>query len=194
MYAAIRQYQVDSDSSTEVIRQINEHFVPLIKEAQGFVAYHVVDAEDGRFATVSIFEDREGMETSNKLAARWMKEHLAETILARAGLPSFFLKVEKILQGPLSGVVPGFVGDEGLQEEVRGLQRGEASASLDTRAPQLLSIDQLCEEMGMGKSWVYRRIRSGEIPSIRLGKAIKVQRADLEEYLRSRRQRPPAGE
>jgi excisionase family DNA binding protein len=48
---------------------------------------------------------------------------------------------------------------------------------------QLLSIPQLRQELGMGKSWIYRRLRSGEIPSIRLGRTIKVRRDELEEYL-----------
>jgi excisionase family DNA binding protein len=48
---------------------------------------------------------------------------------------------------------------------------------------QLLSIPQLCQELGIGKSWLYRRLRSGEIPSIRLGRSIKVRRDELEEYL-----------
>ena len=48
---------------------------------------------------------------------------------------------------------------------------------------QLLSIPQLCQELGMGKSWIYRRLRSGEIPSIRLGRSIKVRRDELEAYL-----------
>jgi excisionase family DNA binding protein len=43
----------------------------------------------------------------------------------------------------------------------------------------------------MGKSWVHRKIKSGEIPSIRLGNNIKVRRKDLEEYLESSRQHPP---
>ena len=48
---------------------------------------------------------------------------------------------------------------------------------------QLLSIPQLCQELGMGKSWIYRRLRSGEIPSVRLGRSIKVRRDELEDYL-----------
>ena len=48
---------------------------------------------------------------------------------------------------------------------------------------QLLSIPQLCQELGMGKSWIYRRLRSGEIPSVRLGRSIKVRRDELEQYL-----------
>jgi excisionase family DNA binding protein len=48
---------------------------------------------------------------------------------------------------------------------------------------QLLSIPQLCQELGMGKSWIYRRLGSGEIPSVRLGRTIKVRRDGLERYL-----------
>src|SRR5215212_2619555 len=50
---------------------------------------------------------------------------------------------------------------------------------------ELLSIPQLCQELGMGKSWIYRRLRSGDIPSVRLGRTIKVRRDELEEYLES---------
>ena len=53
------------------------------------------------------------------------------------------------------------------------------------RGMQLLSIPQLCQELGMGKSWIYRRLRSGEIPSVKLGRTIKVRRDELEEYLES---------
>ena len=55
----------------------------------------------------------------------------------------------------------------------------------------LLSIPELCQVLGMGKSWVYRRLRSGEIPSVKLGRSIKVKREDLEEYLEKHRFRPP---
>jgi excisionase family DNA binding protein len=55
----------------------------------------------------------------------------------------------------------------------------------EQRGVQLLSIPQLCQELGMGKSWLYRRLRSGEIPSIRLGRTIKVRRDELEQYLQS---------
>src|SRR5687767_129731 len=55
----------------------------------------------------------------------------------------------------------------------------------EQRGVQLLSIPQLCQELGMGKSWIYRRLRSGEIPSVRLGRTIKVRRDELEQYLES---------
>src|SRR5215207_7333684 len=57
----------------------------------------------------------------------------------------------------------------------------------------LLSITDVCQELGMGKSWVYRHIQSGEIPSVKLGRNIKVRREDLEGYLEDQRYRPVSG-
>jgi excisionase family DNA binding protein len=45
----------------------------------------------------------------------------------------------------------------------------------------------------MGKTWVYQRIRSGEIPSVKLGHNIKIRREDLEEYIETHTHRS-AGE
>ena len=61
----------------------------------------------------------------------------------------------------------------------------------EPRGQDLLPVIAVCQELGMGKSWVHRRIKSGEIPSIRLGNNIKVRRKDLEEYLESSRYHPP---
>jgi excisionase family DNA binding protein len=54
----------------------------------------------------------------------------------------------------------------------------------------LHSIDEVCKALGMGKSWTYRRIKSGEIPSVKLGRSIKVRREDLQEYLQNQRYQP----
>src|SRR5215212_9227756 len=68
--------------------------------------------------------------------------------------------------------------------EGRGLNRPES------RDLELLSIPQVCQYLGMGKSWVYRRIHDQEIPSVRLGRTIKIRRSDLEQYLEEHRLRP----
>ena len=75
----------------------------------------------------------------------------------------------------------------------------EFEESIEGNAPErpeegrvlgLLAIPDICQELGMGKSWVYRRLRSGEIPSVKLGRSIKVKREDLEEYLEKHRYQP----
>src|SRR5215204_1091917 len=53
----------------------------------------------------------------------------------------------------------------------------------ESRDFELLSIPQVCQYLGMGKSWVYRRIHDQEIPSVRLGRTIKIRRSDLEQFL-----------
>jgi excisionase family DNA binding protein len=59
---------------------------------------------------------------------------------------------------------------------------------------ELLSIPAVCQELDMGKSWVYRQIKGGELPSVKLGRSIKITRQDLEDYLESHRYAPASEE
>jgi excisionase family DNA binding protein len=74
----------------------------------------------------------------------------------------------------------------GFEEAVEGKEPDRP----ESRDLELLSIAQVCQRLAMGKSWVYRRIHEGEIPSVRLGHTIKVTRADLETYLEEHRYQP----
>jgi excisionase family DNA binding protein len=76
-----------------------------------------------------------------------------------------------------------------VQEEHPQAQQGGGGSPGD-----LLSVTEVCQELGMGKSWVYKRIRSGEIPSVKLGHNIKVKREDLQSYLERQRNLPPAAQ
>ena len=79
-----------------------------------------------------------------------------------------------------------------FEEELSGEQqnvRPESRPGLD-----LLSVPQVCQELSMGKTWVYKRIRSGEIPSVKLGHNIKVRREALEQYLQRQAYRPQEDE
>jgi hypothetical protein len=80
MYAAIRQYHTDAASVDEVVRQVNEGFVPLISQMEGFVAYFALDAGQGEFGTVSIFEDQSTAEESNRAAEEWVEQNLGELL------------------------------------------------------------------------------------------------------------------
>ena len=76
-----------------------------------------------------------------------------------------------------------------FEEEALGGDEEETQRWQSGTSFQLLSIPEVCQELGMGKSWVYRRLKSGEIPSIKLGHNIKVKREDLHQYLESQRQK-----
>jgi excisionase family DNA binding protein len=73
-------------------------------------------------------------------------------------------------------------------EEFEETISGEAPHLSQERGElQLLSVHEVCQRLGMGKSWVYRRLGSGEIPSVKLGRSIKIKREDLEAYLEQHR-------
>jgi hypothetical protein len=107
MYAAIRRYQVDPGSVDEVTRGINEDFLPIIKEVSGFQAYYVVDAGDGRLATVSVFEDQAGAEESTRKAGDYIRQNMASLLPD----PPEVLQGEVVAQEAASALPVGGVTD-----------------------------------------------------------------------------------
>jgi hypothetical protein len=77
MYGVIRQYKVDPSAIDEIIHRANEGFVPLVGRAPGFVSYSLMDAGAEGLITLSTFEDQAGAEESVRMAASWIKDHLA---------------------------------------------------------------------------------------------------------------------
>jgi heme-degrading monooxygenase HmoA len=82
MFAAIRYYRTTSDSVDEVVRQIKEAFVPVIRDTPGFVAYFVLTPRQDEIVSVSIFEDQRGAEVSNRKAEEWVRQNLSELLPA----------------------------------------------------------------------------------------------------------------
>jgi excisionase family DNA binding protein len=188
MYAVIRQYRVDPDRSEELIQLVEEQLVPLVEKVPGFVAYYLVDTDEGTIASMSICKDRIGQEECSRLAEEWVKENLQTLFLfSPKSIDGAFMTVE--------GTVRGGTRETSNGHEDSWLE-GTASAEVPERLEsagsslRLLSVEEVCAILGMGKSWVYRRMRSGEIPTLRLGRALKVRLSDLEEYLEDRRWQP----
>ena len=75
MYATVRRYEGVTDPS-EVAWRVNEGFLPIIREIEGFVDYYFVDAGDGVMVSTSIFEDPSGEEESNWRAGEFVGQHL----------------------------------------------------------------------------------------------------------------------
>jgi hypothetical protein len=75
MYAAIRRYEgVDPRSTDEIVQLSTASVVPMLREMPGFVAHYLVDAGDGVWASVSLFEDRAGAEESTKRILERIKQ------------------------------------------------------------------------------------------------------------------------
>jgi hypothetical protein len=82
MFAAIRYYRTDPDAVDEVVRRVREGFVPVIRDAEGFVSYFILDPgeRDGVIVSVSLFEDQESAEESNVKAEDWVRQNLSDLL------------------------------------------------------------------------------------------------------------------
>jgi excisionase family DNA binding protein len=168
--AAIQRYRIDSASSSELIEQIIEELVPLMSGYPGILEYYLLDAQDGAFVTVTICEDQADLQAANTMAEDWMKHLLATKLLNQQSMSAFSVEVDEPLQGSLY-----------YEAEVSKKKTPRSQVAPTTR--RLLSVKEVCEELGMSKSWVYQRIHSAEIPSIKLGGSIKIKREDLQGYV-----------
>ncbi|MET8537797.1 hypothetical protein ACFRCW_43940 [Streptomyces sp. NPDC056653] len=79
MYAVVRRYEGVTDPA-EAGRQVNEGFLPLLRQVQGFVAYYWVDAGGGVMVSTSVFQDPAGAEESTDRAADFVRDRLASLL------------------------------------------------------------------------------------------------------------------
>lgn len=62
---------------------------------------------------------------------------------------------------------------------LRGVERGGGGS-----APhRLLTIEDVRAELNIGRTLVYRLVESGALPVVRIGRALRVRRVDLDGYL-----------
>jgi|ERR671911_758313 hypothetical protein len=73
-------------------------------------------------------------------------------------------------------------------------ENGEApKRSPNAENLRLLSLPEVCLRLGEERAVVHWRLRSGEIPSLKLGHALKVRHADLQEYVKGQRRNHAPG-
>ncbi len=82
MFAAIRYYRAEPPSIDEVVRRVQEDFVPLIRDVRGFVSYFVLvpSGREEEIVSVSVFEDQQGAQESNSKATEWVAQNLSELL------------------------------------------------------------------------------------------------------------------
>jgi hypothetical protein len=72
MYGTIRRYKITRPR--EFTEKVNASFINVIRKVPGFISYIAIDEGDGWWASVSLFETREGIVQSDQAAAEWVKE------------------------------------------------------------------------------------------------------------------------
>jgi hypothetical protein len=82
MYATIRRYDgVDQNRSAELTRKVNETLVPKLEKLPGFAGYFLVEAGNGVFTSLGLFETPEQGTESTKLVATWIRDEKLDTII-----------------------------------------------------------------------------------------------------------------
>ncbi len=95
MYVSVRRYEMDAEAVDELMRRVEEGFVPIISNAPGFIAYYALDAGEGVVASISIFTDQAGAEESNRLAADYVRANLASLVSNPPEITAGEVKVHK---------------------------------------------------------------------------------------------------
>jgi hypothetical protein len=85
MFATIRRYDgVDQNRSGELIRKVNETFVPKLEALPGFKGYFLIEAGNGVMTSVSLFDTSAHADESSRLASSWVRDEKLETALPNA--------------------------------------------------------------------------------------------------------------
>ena len=130
---------------------------------------------------LSIRREVARLPNSGVLMERQGRQHLKRVLQPlKQALESHYRSLEKLESALIE--FEAALGGQERREHPKEQEAQQEGGGLD-----LLSITEVCQELGMSKGWVYRRIQSGEIPSVKLGGHIKVRREDLEGYLEYQR-------
>ncbi len=82
MFATIRRYDgVDQNRSAELTRKVNETLVPKLNRVPGFAGYWLIEADNGVFSSLSLFETPEQSKESTKIVATWIRDEKLDTMI-----------------------------------------------------------------------------------------------------------------
>lgn len=79
MHATIRRYEgVDQNRTVELTGKVNDTLVPKLTELPGFKGYYMIEAGNGVFSSIGLFETPEQAEESTTVAAAWIRDEKLE--------------------------------------------------------------------------------------------------------------------
>jgi hypothetical protein len=85
MHATIRRYEgVDMARTNEVTGKVNEKLVPELRKLPGFAGYYLIEAGNGVFSSLGLFETIEQADESTKVVAKWITDENLDTAIPNA--------------------------------------------------------------------------------------------------------------
>jgi hypothetical protein len=85
MFATIRRYDgVDQNRTTELTSKVNETLVPKLSKLPGFAGYYLIEAGNGAFSSLGLFETSDQAKASSDVVATWIRDEKLETMIPNA--------------------------------------------------------------------------------------------------------------
>jgi hypothetical protein len=85
MFATIRRYDgVDQNRTTELTGKVNETLVPKLSKLPGFSGYYLIEAGDGVFSSLGLFETSDQAKASSDVVATWIRDEKLESMIPNA--------------------------------------------------------------------------------------------------------------
>jgi len=82
MFATIRRYDgVDQNRTTELTTKVNETLVPKLSTLPGFAGYYLIEAENGVFSSLGLFETAEQGKESSNVVASWIRDEKLDSMI-----------------------------------------------------------------------------------------------------------------
>jgi len=78
MFASVRKYKVRRGSVEHLAKRVQDDFVPLVRQMEGFQGYYLLDGGPDVLITVSIFDSSDAAFASNENAANWVRHNVLE--------------------------------------------------------------------------------------------------------------------
>jgi hypothetical protein len=79
MYVSMRQYVATAEVA-EAAGRIEEGFVPIVRQVEGFSAYSLVDLGGRAFMTITVAETRAAVEESAERARAWIRDSAPDLV------------------------------------------------------------------------------------------------------------------
>jgi excisionase family DNA binding protein len=133
--------------------------------------------------TITVKEEVPRMNTTTTPTPQHLEQALETFVENLEGLEGAVQRFEEALLELEEGALKEEALKEGALLEEGALEEG-APVHHNGQSSRLLSPSEVCQKLEADSASVYRRLRSGEIPSLKLGSAMKVRRADLEGYMK----------
>ncbi|WP_413559451.1 hypothetical protein [Bdellovibrio sp. HCB209] len=77
MFASVRTYRFSPVYIQEINEKLQDMFIPILEQMEGFISYNWITTPDGQGVGVCVFKDEEGLRESIHLAAEFRRNNFA---------------------------------------------------------------------------------------------------------------------